>query len=133
MAQNVYEFGTGNYVPTLVLPVDETTRFELRTPDVIHDFGVPGFLMKMDVMPGQDNEFQVTPKTIGSYFGKCYELCGVYHSRMIFNVEVVTREEYDEYLQGLADAGNISDEPILGGEYSDDAGRQGVERGGRRQ
>ncbi len=131
--QNVYEFGTGNYVPTLYLPVGETTRFELRTPDVIHDFGVPGFLMKMDVMPGQDNEFQVTPKTIGSYSGKCYELCGVYHSRMIFEVEVVSREKYDEYLQGLADAGNISDEPILGGEYSETQVGKDVEEGGVEQ
>jgi cytochrome c oxidase subunit II len=69
---------------------------------VIHDFGVPGFLMKMDVMPGQDNEFQVTPKTEGTYRGGCYELCGVYHSRMTFFVEVVSREKYDDYLQELA-------------------------------
>ncbi len=115
---NVYESGTGNVIPTLVVPVDETTRFELRTPDVIHDFGVPGFLMKMDVMPGQENHFQVTPKTTGDYFGKCYELCGVYHSRMIFNVKVLTREQYDAYLQGLADQGNTSDTPILGGKYA---------------
>ncbi len=116
--QNVYEVGTGNRIPTLVLPVDETTRFELRTPDVIHDFGVPGFLIKMDVMPGQENHFQVTPKTVGDYIGKCYELCGVYHSRMIFNVKVLSRADYDGYLQELADAGNTSDEPILGGKFS---------------
>jgi cytochrome c oxidase subunit II len=116
--QNVFESGTGNYTPTLVLPVDETTRFELRSPDVIHDFGVPGFLMKMDVMPGQENAFQVTPKTEGTYKGYCYELCGVYHSRMLFFVDVVSREEYEDYLQGLADAGNTSDEPVLGGKYA---------------
>ncbi len=116
--KNVYESGTGNLIPTLVVPVDETTRFELRTPDVIHDFGVPGFLMKMDVMPGQENHFQVTPKTVGDYFGKCYELCGVYHSRMIFNVKVLSRGDYDDYLEKLADAGNTSDEPILGGKFA---------------
>ena len=116
--QNVYQSGTGNDMPTLYLPVDETTRFELRTPDVIHDFGVPGFLMKMDVMPGQKNHFQVTPQAEGVYKGKCYELCGVYHSRMLFNVEVVPRAEYEARLQELADAGNVSDGPILGGEYA---------------
>lgn len=116
--QNVYSFGTGNIIPTLVLPVDQTTRFELRTPDVIHDFGVPGFLIKMDVMPGQDNHFQVTPKTEGTYAGKCYELCGVYHSRMLFNVEVVSQAEYEDYLQGQYDAGYFSEEPICGGEYA---------------
>ena len=39
------------HIPTLVLPVGETTEFQLRSPDVIHSFGVPGFLMKMDVIP----------------------------------------------------------------------------------
>ena len=47
--------------PTLCLPVDETTRFNLHTPDVIHDFGVPGFLMKMDVVPGRVNHYVITP------------------------------------------------------------------------
>ena len=117
--QNVFEGGDGNVIPTLYLPVDETTRFNLITPDVIHDFGVPGFLMKMDVVPGQMNHYQVTPKRIGEYAGKCYELCGVYHSRMLFNVKVVSRDDYDAYLQGLEDAGDVTDEPILGGAFAD--------------
>ena len=116
---NVWESGTGDITPTIYVPVDETTRFELRSPDVIHDFGVPGFLIKMDVIPGQDNAFQVTPKTEGNFVGKCYELCGVYHSRMLFNVEVVSREEYESYLQEQADAGFVSEEPVLGGKYAD--------------
>ncbi len=117
--RNVYEIGSGNYIPTLVLPVGETTRFTLHSPDVIHDFGVPGFVMKMDVVPGQENQFQVTPKTEGDYAGKCYELCGVSHSRMLFNVKIVSPEQYDAYLQQQAESGNISDEPILGGSFAD--------------
>ena len=117
--RNVYEVGSGNYIPTLVLPVGETTRFTLHSPDVIHDFGVPAFVMKMDVIPGQENQFQVTPKTEGEYVGKCYELCGVSHSRMLFNVAVVSPAEYDAYLASQAEAGYISDEPILGGSYAD--------------
>ena len=116
--QNVYEYGTGNIIPTLVLPVGVTTRFELRTPDVIHDFGVPGFLIKMDVMPGQNNHFQVTPKVEGTYAGKCYELCGVYHSRMLFNVDIVSEAEYADYLQGQYDAGFVSEAPVCGGQYA---------------
>ncbi len=116
--ENVYEVGAANYLPTLYLPVDETTRFNLYSPDVIHDFGVPGFLMKMDVIPGQVNSFQVTPQTEGDYAGKCYELCGVSHSRMLFNVKVVSREEYDDYLEQQVAAGSVSDEPILGGSYA---------------
>ena len=116
---NVYEVGTGSYIPTLMMPVDETTRFELRSPDVIHDFGVPGFLIKMDVMPGQKNHYQVTPKTEGTYAGKCYELCGVYHSRMIFNVKVVPRAEYDAYLAAKYASGDTSDKPLCGGQNAE--------------
>lgn len=114
---NVYTAGTGSNIPTLVLPVDETTQFNLYSPDVIHSFGVPGFLMKMDVIPGRVNHFEVTPDTIGTYKGKCYELCGSYHSRMLFNVEVVSVEDFEQHLQDLQDAGYETEdgEPILGG------------------
>jgi cytochrome c oxidase subunit II len=112
----VWESGTAANIPTLVLPVGETTEFELRSPDVIHDFGVPGFLMRMDVIPGRDNAYRITPKTTGEYKGKCYELCGVYHSRMLFTVQVVTPEQFDDYLQGLEDAERTSEVPLMGGQ-----------------
>lgn len=115
----VFESGTANRIPNLYIPVDETTQFDLVSADVIHDFGVPGFLMKMDVMPGQDNSFRVTPKTEGDYKGKCYELCGVSHSRMLFDVHIVSREQYDAYLADLAATGeNSAEEPLIGGEFS---------------
>ena len=101
-----------------MLPVDKTVEFKLHSPDVIHDFGVPGFLERMDVIPGpvsQDNHFQVTPTVIGDYRGKCYELCGVYHSRMLFNVKVVSEADFQAYLQQLQAQGNVSDQPLLGG------------------
>ncbi|WP_235529502.1 cytochrome c oxidase subunit II [Nocardioides sp. Soil774] len=111
----VYTSGTGREIPTLVLPVDQTVQFNLHSPDVIHDFGVPSFLVKMDVIPGRVNKFQVTPTVEGKYVGKCYELCGVYHSRMLFNVEVVSQADYEAYLAKLGDAGQSADEPLLGG------------------
>ena len=110
-----YESGTANYIPTLVLPVDEVTRFQLTSPDVIHDFGVPGFLIKMDVIPGRTNSFQVTPQRTGTFAGKCYELCGVYHSRMLFNVKIVSPADYDAYLKERVADGYVSDQPLLGG------------------
>ncbi len=114
-----YEVGTGSYIPTLVLPVDQRVRFNLHSPDVIHDFGVPGFLMKMDVVPGRVNHYEVTPEVIGTYRGKCYELCGVYHSRMLFNVEVVSAADYEQYLKDREAAGLVSDQLLLGGSDAD--------------
>jgi cytochrome c oxidase subunit II len=113
--QNVYTSGTASNIPTLYLPVNETTRFNLHSPDVIHNFGVPGFLMRMDVIPGRVNHYAITPTRTGVYAGKCYELCGVYHQRMLFNVRVVSSADYEAHLQDLEAAGRVSEEPLLGG------------------
>jgi cytochrome c oxidase subunit 2 len=112
----VHDGGTGSYIPTLWLPVDETTRFNLHSPDVIHDFGVPSFLMKMDVIPGRVNHYVVTPTKLGTFKGKCYELCGVYHSRMLFMVKVVSPADYEQHLKDLQAAGNESTLPLIGGQ-----------------
>jgi cytochrome c oxidase subunit II len=109
----VYEAGTPADRPTLVLPVDKTVNIQLRSPDVIHSFWVPAFLFKMDVVPGQDNDFTMTPTRTGTFVGRCAELCGTYHSRMLFDVKVVDENTYATYLQGLQKAGNIG--PALGG------------------
>jgi cytochrome c oxidase subunit II len=115
----VYDIGTGSHIPELVLPVNQTTRFNLHSPDVIHDLGVPAFLMKMDVVPGRVNHYEVTPTETGDFRGKCYELCGVYHSRMLFDVKIVTEEEYAAFLQSLEDEGSTSEAPLLGGTFAD--------------
>ncbi len=97
---------TGNEVdqekaPVLYLPVDRSTQFVLTSRDVIHSFWVPAFLMKMDMLPGRVNTFQVTPDTVGTYRGKCAELCGAYHSQMLFEVHVVPQAEYDQHMAEL--------------------------------
>ncbi len=93
--------GTTNAPPTLVLPVGQKVRFELNSPDVIHSFWVPAFLFKMDVIPGKTNAFELTPNKIGTFAGKCAELCGVDHARMLFQVKVVEPAEFEAYVQGL--------------------------------
>ncbi|MEU9606758.1 cytochrome c oxidase subunit II [Streptomyces sp. NPDC048057] len=96
---------TGNPGPTLVLPKGEKVRFVLTSRDVIHSFWVVPFLFKQDVIPGHTNAFEVTATQEGTFLGKCAELCGVDHSRMLFNVKVVSPEEYQKYLKDLADKG----------------------------
>jgi cytochrome c oxidase subunit 2 len=128
--QVLYSVGQAGAPPTLYLPVDKTVEFKLHSPDVIHDFGVPGFLEKQDVIPGpqaDDNHFQVTPTVEGDYDGKCYELCGTFHSRMLFNVKIVSDSEFQSYLQQLQTQGNIADDPLLGGITSQT--QEGLESG----
>lgn len=85
--------------PTLVIPTGETVRFNLSSPDVIHAFWVPAFLFKRDVIPGYPNSFEITATEEGTYAGRCAELCGVYHSQMLFNVKVVSPEEFDQFIE----------------------------------
>ncbi|MFD0268326.1 cytochrome c oxidase subunit II [Streptomyces sp. NPDC127106] len=112
-AEGVYDKGipgdknleTGNPGPTLWLPKGEKVRFILSSNDVIHSFWVVPFLFKQDVIPGHTNVFEVTPSQEGVFMGKCAELCGVDHSRMLFNVKVVSPEEYRAHLKELAEKG----------------------------
>lgn len=96
---------TGNPGPTLWLPKGEKVRFILSSNDVIHSFWVVPFLFKQDVIPGHTNVFEVTPSQEGTFMGKCAELCGVDHSRMLFNVKVVSPEKYQAHLKELAEKG----------------------------
>ena len=103
---DVFTVGTVAERPTLYLPVGEPVRFILRSPDVIHSFWIPAFYFKLDVVPGRVNTWTTTPTRIGTYAGKCAELCGLQHSRMLFDVKVVSRAEYDQQLQSLRAQGN---------------------------
>lgn len=92
-------------LPTLYLPKGERVEFVLTSRDVIHSFWVPAFLEKMDVNPGIVNRFQVVPSQTGTFQGKCAELCGAYHSQMLFNVKIVEPAEYEAHMQELRDKG----------------------------
>lgn len=107
--EGVYDVGTAEVddMPTLWLPVDESVQFELQSPDVIHSFWIPAFLMKMDVFPDRMNKFEVTPNKVGTFAGRCAELCGVDHSRMLFHVKVVDRAEYDRHMDELRAKGQV--------------------------
>jgi len=103
--EGVWETGTLDKPAVLWLPVNESVQFDLTSPDVIHSFWVPSFYFKLDVIPGRTNKFEVTPTKTGTFAGKCAELCGLYHSRMVFTVKVVTPDEYQAHLRDLAAKG----------------------------
>jgi cytochrome c oxidase subunit 2 len=119
--QQVYEAGTQaeltgkplrqNELPTLYLPVGKRVEFLLTSRDVIHSFWVPAFLQKLDMIPGRVNRFQVVPTTEGTFAGKCAELCGAYHSAMLFQVKVVSQADFDAHIKALQDAGQTGQLP----------------------
>ncbi|WP_328587567.1 cytochrome c oxidase subunit II [Serinibacter arcticus] len=108
------ELGVPDTLPTLYLPQGQNVEISLRSRDVNHAFWIPGFLMKMDMITGRTNSFQLVPEKLGVYEGKCAELCGEYHASMLFNVEVVTPEVYEEKMAELAAQGNTG---VLGPEF----------------
>ena len=99
------EEGAEESLPVLYLPVDQNVEIRLESRDVVHSFWVVDFLYKKDMVPGFTNSFQVTPTLEGTYSGKCAELCGEFHSDMLFNLEVVSQEEFDAHMQQLEDDG----------------------------
>lgn len=92
-------------IPTLVLPVGKQVEIQLEARDVIHSFWVIDFLYKKDMIPGKTNYMSIIPERVGTYMGKCAELCGEYHSQMLFQVKVVTQAEYDAYIASLRKLG----------------------------
>jgi cytochrome c oxidase subunit 2 len=109
VGQDVWEAGTINKTPDLYLPAGKLIQFNLSSPDVIHSFWVPSFYEKLDVIPGRHNSLQLTPTTEGVFAGKCAELCGTYHSAMLFNVHVVSENDYNNYLRSLVAKGQIGE------------------------
>ena len=99
--------GVAAMLPALYLPVNKRVEFVLTSRDVVHSFWVPQFLRKLDVVPGMVNRFQVVPTEIGTFQGKCAELCGAYHSAMLFQVKVVSMADYQAHMAELRAKGNI--------------------------
>lgn len=95
--QYVYPDGTIS-VDTLYLPVGQPVQLDLDAMDVIHSWWVPDLTGKMDAIPGQNNKLRFVPEHVGSYEGKCAELCGVQHAVMLTTVRVLERPDYDSWL-----------------------------------
>jgi cytochrome c oxidase subunit 2 len=91
---------TGNsQLPLLVIPENRTVRFNLVSTDVVHSFWIVPFEFKRDLIPGHPNHFEVTPTRTGTFIGHCTELCGLYHSRMLFRVKIVTPAQFGQWIR----------------------------------
>jgi len=92
-------------LPVLYLPVNKKVQIDIESRDVIHSFWIIDFLYKKDMIPGKTNHWYFTPLKEGTFQGKCAELCGEYHSLMLFEVKVVSQPEYDAYIAAQRAAG----------------------------
>ncbi|MSQ91516.1 MAG: c-type cytochrome [Gammaproteobacteria bacterium] len=84
--------------PELHLPIGKPVKVLLRSKDVLHNFTVTQFRVKMDIVPGMITYLWLTPTVIGEYELMCEELCGLAHFAMRGRVVVDSQEAYDTWL-----------------------------------
>ncbi|MEM7060035.1 MAG: cytochrome c oxidase subunit II [Pseudomonadota bacterium] len=82
----------------MVVPVNANVHVLVTAADVIHAWTIPSFGSKIDAMPGRINETWFRAEEVGTYFGQCSELCGKDHSYMPIVVEVVSEEDYEDWI-----------------------------------
>jgi cytochrome c oxidase subunit 2 len=82
----------------LYLAENQPVRFFVKALDVIHDFWVPAFRMKIDAVPGLETKYRITPNRLGTYPVVCAELCGLGHSVMRSSAHVITPAAFKTWL-----------------------------------
>jgi cytochrome c oxidase subunit 2 len=97
----------------LHLPLDKPVKVLLRSIDVLHDFYVPEFRAKMDMVPGAVTYFWFTPTRTGTFDALCFELCGTGHYLMRGTVVIDEEKAFQAWLneqptfaKTMAEAGN---------------------------
>jgi cytochrome c oxidase subunit 2 len=83
----------------VVLPIDTDIRILVVSEDVIHNWAVPSFGIKIDLLPGRINETWVRITREGIFKGQCSELCGANHGFMPISVRAVTKEAYKVWVK----------------------------------
>jgi len=86
------------YSSEMRLPLDQPVKVLLRSTDVLHNFTVPQFRVKMDLVPGMVTYMWLTPTQVGEYEILCEELCGVAHYAMRNRVIVTEENEFRTWL-----------------------------------
>lgn len=83
----------------LHVPLGRTIKLEMATQDVIHDFSLPAFRIKQDVVPGRYTTLWFNSNRIGNYPIYCSQYCGADHSFMVGRLIVMTPEDYQAWLE----------------------------------
>jgi len=82
----------------VVVPVNKNVIVGIKSNDVIHDWAVPAFGVKLDAVPGRLQTTWFRAEREGIYYGQCSELCGRNHAFMPIEVRVVSQAEFDDWL-----------------------------------
>jgi len=98
-----YDEGGKRFSTTqLYLPAGQSVKFDVHAKDVIHDFWVPDFRMKIDAVPGITTSYRVTPKSpkaLGAHDIVCAELCGLGHAFMRSTAHVLKQADFARWVR----------------------------------
>jgi cytochrome c oxidase subunit 2 len=83
----------------VVVPVNKTVHVLLTSADVIHNWAIPAFALKMDAVRGRNSMVWFRANQTGVYYGQCSELCGARHAFMPIAVRVVSDEEFNSWIE----------------------------------
>ena len=107
--KDLYRFATDN---DIVIPEGETIRLITTAEDVIHSWAMPAFGVKIDAIPGRLNETWFYTEKKNTYYGQCSEICGKDHAFMPISIKVVTREEFEAWVDQRREDEGL--EPMFG-------------------
>jgi len=118
-----WEFGYGDTgvksTNTLHIPTNRPLIFEVTSADVIHSFWVPDMYGKIDANPGRVNRISFSARQPGTYRGVCAELCGAGHAGMLFRVEAVSPNDWQQWIDqqksGAPPPGAAAGDPTAAG------------------
>ncbi len=96
----------------IVVPVNKVIRVIVTAGDVLHNFALPAFGLKLDAVPGRLNETWFQATKTGIYYGQCSELCGVRHAFMPLAIRVVTDEQYAAWVELARDDLDAANEQL---------------------
>lgn len=85
----------------IVVPVNKVVYVHVSASDVLHNWTIPSFGVKMDAIPGSPKLIWFKAREEGTYYGQCSEMCGVNHAFMPIEVRVVKQEVYDQWLAAM--------------------------------
>jgi cytochrome c oxidase subunit 2 len=83
----------------IYVPVNKVVKVMITANDVLHAWALPSFGVKRDAIPGRINETWFKADRTGTFYGQCSELCGIKHAFMPITVNVVSENEYNQWLE----------------------------------
>lgn len=90
-------------INALHIPVNQPVKLKLISEDVIHDFAIPAFRNKVDVIPGRYVNTWYLPTKIGTYHIFCDQYCGQGHAAMVGTCHVMSQEDYEKWSSGYSE------------------------------